>query len=925
MKKLCLLLLLKVKFARADGGPGNALLFAHTVHSVSVPHAIALNAYPFTVTAWFQWEIPEDTLLVRKYDGAFNGWRIRIVNERLYASYFASSTNFVSEGAFGLDGGFVGDPDWHHFAFTVDANGGKVYLDGVLTASGAWSGTPAAATTSHNLILCGSDLPVIGNLRLDEVSLWNTALSQAQIQSNKNRSLAGNEPGLVAYYRCDETNGSSTLGDSAPAGGLNHGSFTPFTVLFGQSQVFPFTPFVETLPATAVSADNATLNGVANPAGTNTSAWFEWGATTNYGSTTAPQPVGSGMGNVNFNQVLGGLSGGVVCHFRAAASNALGVALGVDQSFSVPLFTPVNFNFAQLHRGSLAWGDHDNDGFLDLLITGLDDSPYTVLFRYTGTNFAPVLTPFPGVTGDTRNGAAAWGDFDNDGRLDVALSGSTHPSVLSLVGQVWRNYGLGFSNIQAGISGAVSGSLAWGDYNNDGRSDLLMAGYPVGCAIWNNSPFGFAVAYAGIDYVYDGAARWGDYDNDGRLDILAAGLGGAKLWRNTTNGFINSSIQLPLVRDASIAWADYDNDGRLDFFLTGLDYANNWHSELWRNTGSGFSHVPTPGLPGVYHGAVAWGDCDNDGRPDLLLTGATTTNAAGQPSGSVSQLWRNTAGGFVNSGLDLPGVAYSAVAWGDYDNDGKLDFGLMGATNLIGGGVGGNLTQIWRNNTGGPNHAPSPPGGLSASAANGIVTLTWNAASDTETPSSGLTYNLRMGTAPGGSDLIGPMAAGSGLRLLPEMGNRQLARCWSTAALPVGVPLYWSVQAVDSAFAGSPFAPEAGFRLVQAPPLLTAVTNTSLPFGDTSGDGIVDQLELNVVLSNYFATSPWLHLTNVAGLGGTNVTFALTDDPVAGAFGVEYTTNFADWHFLGPATPRYLFTDTNAPAVPQRHYRLRWP
>jgi len=43
------------------------------------------------------------------------------------------------------------------------------------------------------------------------------------------------------------------------------------------------------------------------------------------------------------------------------------------------------------------------------------------------------------------------------------------------------------------------------------------------------------------------------------------------------------------------------------------------------------------------------------------------------------------------------------------------------------------------------------------------------------------------------------------------------------------------------------------------------------------------------------------------------------------AFSVEFTTNFLDWHFLGPATPRYLFTDTNAPAVPQRYYRLRWP
>ena len=86
----------------------------------------------------------------------------------------------------------------------------------------------------------------------------------------------------------------------------------------------------------------------------------------------------------------------------------------------------------------------------------------------------------------------------------------------------------------------------------------------------------------------------------------------------------------------------------------------------------------------------------------------------------------------------------------------------------------------------------------------------------------------------------------------------------------------------------------------------------------------MDGNELNTVLSNYFPTSPWLYMTNVAGLGGTNVTFALTNS-LEGAFSVEYTTNFSIWQFLGPAIPRYEFNDTNAPTLPARYYRLRWP
>lgn len=92
-----------------------------------------------------------------------------------------------------------------------------------------------------------------------------------------------------------------------------------------------------------------------------------------------------------------------------------------------------------------------------------------------------------------------------------------------------------------------------------------------------------------------------------------------------------------------------------------------------------------------------------------------------------------------------------------------------------------------------------------------------------------------------------------------------------------------------------------------------------------NGDGVVSEAELNLVLSNYFSHSPWLGMTNLAGLGGTNVTFALTNS-LAGSFTVEYSTKLTNWFLLGPATPRYLFADTNAPSQPtQRFYRLRWP
>jgi hypothetical protein len=126
-----------------------------------------------------------------------------------------------------------------------------------------------------------------------------------------------------------------------------------------------------------------------------------------------------------------------------------------------------------------------------------------------------------------------------------------------------------------------------------------------------------------------------------------------------------------------------------------------------------------------------------------------------------------------------------------------------------------------------------------------------------------------------------------------------------------GVAYHWSVIASNSA--GASIGPD---RIMAVPSLFAA--------GDLNGDGIVSADEINAAYSNYLANSPWLFLTNVAGLGGTNVTFALSN-ALTGVFSVQYSTDLVNWQYLGPADPRYLFTDTNAPSTPKRYYRLSYP
>ncbi len=465
---------------------------------------------------------------------------------------------------------------------------------------------------------------------------------------------------------------------------------------------------------------------------------------------------------------------------------------------------------------SVAWGDYDNDGRLDLLLTGATRehstySPISQVWRNTGSGFANLTsTVAPGLPG-VYQGSVAWGDYDNDGRLDILLTGITGYKGTPIA-QVWRNTGTGFSKT-FDLSGVFQSSVAWGDYDHDGRLDILVTGCtgsdqfgfgvnPV-ARVWRNTGGGFTNATTTLapllPGVSGGSVAWGDYDNDGRLDILLTGWDAnynpiAQVWRNTGSAFTNIHAGLTPVGSSSVAWGDYDNDGRLDILLTGRN-ASSAFAQVWRNTGSTFTNI-NAGLTGVGSSSVAWGDCDNDGRLDILLTGTSNDSF----SGRLSQVWRNTGSGFTYINAALPGAYDSAAAWGDYDNDGRLDILLTGATDA---GYN-NIAQVWRNLSPATNTPPSAPANLSATEGR----LGWDASADEQTLATGLTYNLRVGTNPDGSDIVSPQANGAnGFRRLPAMGNAQHALGFEFSSLPWGV-YYWSVQAVDSALAGSAFAPE---------------------------------------------------------------------------------------------------------------------
>jgi hypothetical protein len=96
------------------------------------------------------------------------------------------------------------------------------------------------------------------------------------------------------------------------------------------------------------------------------------------------------------------------------------------------------------------------------------------IFRNTGHGFTNSGLVFPAV-GGFHQSSAVWGDYDNDGRLDILFPAVDDGSSTGL-GQVWRNTGTGFSNTFSFPITSFDGVAAWGDYDNDGLLDILFVG-----------------------------------------------------------------------------------------------------------------------------------------------------------------------------------------------------------------------------------------------------------------------------------------------------------------------------------------------------------------------------------------------------------------------------------------------------------------
>jgi hypothetical protein len=328
---------------------------------------------------------------------------------------------------------------------------------------------------------------------------------------------------------------------------------------------------------------------------------------------------------------------------------------------------------------SVAVGDFNGDGKLDLVVANLDGTVSVLLGKGDGT-FLPAVTYSSGsLPGSVA--VAVVGDFNGDGKLDLAVVNSGSNDVGVLLGN-------GDGTFQPAVNydvGSVPDALAVGDFNGDGKLDLVVvnsASNNVSVLLGN----GDGSFQAALDFDTGGSpvsAAVGDFNGDGKLDLAVANAGSTNRV-SILLGYGDGTFQAPVTYatgsvPVSVAVGDFNGDGKLDLAVANISPGNAGPSmvSVLLGNGDGTFQPTVEYVAGsdTYSSSVALADFNGDGKLDLAVGNSGSTNR-------VSILLGNGDGTFQSAvdygGASLPGTSPPPVV-GDFNGDGRLGMAVVDA------------------------------------------------------------------------------------------------------------------------------------------------------------------------------------------------------------------------------------------------------
>jgi hypothetical protein len=499
-------------------------------------------------------------------------------------------------------------------------------------------------------------------------------------------------------------------------------------------------------------------------------------------------------------------------------------------------------------------------------------------------------------------------DLNNDGLLEIIAAGETSKISSEATAQIGivsikpfnEDNSLGFDNFRFSdvtdlggqeLSDLSFSSYDFGDIDNDGDFDFLISGYSFDgykTYLYENvrklDENGAVVQPIEVNYeltdnnfvsVKDGTTQFVDIDQDGKLDIIFSGQSSEgdvfRAYKNTGNidNFASIDIGLPPVRNGNFIFGDIFGSGRNDVIYSGTVTGQGTFSRLAYLPVGETKYIESNYDLFVDDGKIGLADFDGDLDTDLVLTGK----------------WRDDL-----SNNDYRGFVYINVR--GYNGDAGVVNNSEGDVRTS--GANGVRQQKSNNDEASKgsslNTRPLPPTEITVqrqriAESSYEVVLSWNAGSDAETPTDGLTYSLMIGTSEGAQDVLASGANSDGVRATGTKGNAENNRSWKVV-LDEG-DYYVAVQSVDASFIGSEFSESLKFTVA-----------SSFKLGDSNGDDTVNILDLTSNVDYILGNTPTVFVNEVADVNGDGdinvadisgiVNIIMTDGQAGIARGAEY-------------------------------------